>query len=130
MSRKKKRKVFDCIEYLSVEAPLEKVDYLEDKQSKYIREYVKNKEYSIVGTERRHGFSQGDVNRQWAAIVKLIRDKRVDGVVVSNMAAVSDSVPDAFYKVGQIIDAGGIIVTVDEGRLDMNIRRNCNDGEE
>lgn len=130
MSRKKKRKVFDCIEYLSVEAPLEKVDFLEDKQSKYIREYVKNKEYSIVGTERRHGFSQGDVNRQWATIVKLIRDKRVDGVVVSNMAAVSDSVPDAFYKVGQIIDAGGIIVTVDEGRLDMNIRRNCNDGEE
>ena len=130
MSRKRKRKVFDCIEYLSVEAPLEKVDYLEDKQSKYIREYVKNKEYSIVGTERRHGFSQGDVNRQWAAIVKLIRDKRVDGVVVANMAVVSDSVPDAFYKVGQIIDAGGIIVTVDEGRLDMNIRRNCNDGEE
>lgn len=130
MSRTKKRKVFDCIEYLSVEASLEKVDYLEDKQSKYIREYVKNKEYSIVGTERRHGFSQGDVNRQWAAIVKLIRDRRVDGVVVANMAAVSDSVPDAFYKVGQIIDAGGIIVTVDEGRLDMNIRRNCNDGEE
>lgn len=121
MSRKKKRKIFDCIEYLSVEAPLEKVDFLEDKQSKYIREYVKNKEYSIVGTERRHGFSQGDVNRQWAAIVKLIRDKRVDGVVVANMAAVSNSVPDAFYKVGQIIDAGGIIVTVDEGRLDMNI---------
>lgn len=130
MSRKKKRKIFDCIEYLSVEAPLEKVDFLEDKQSKYIREYVKNKEYSIVGTERRHGFSQGDVNRQWAAIVKLIRDKRVDGVVVANMAAVSNSVLDAFYKVGQIIDAGGIIVTVDEGRLDMNIRRNCNDGEE
>ena len=126
MSRTKKRKIYDCIEYLSVEAPLEKVDCLEDKQSKYIREYVKNKEYSIVGTERRHGFSQGDVNRQWAAIVRLIRAQRV----VANMAAVSDSVPDAFYKVGQIIDAGGIIVTVDEGRLDMNIRRDCNEGEE
>lgn len=130
MSRTKKRKIYDCIEYLSVDAPLEKVDYLEDKQSKYIREYVKNKEYSIVGTERRHGFSQADVNRQWAIIVKLIRAKRLDGVVLANMAAVSDSVPDAFYKVGQIIDAGGIIVTVDEGRLDMNIRRECNDGEE
>ena len=34
------------------------------------------------------------------------------------------------YKVGQIIDAGGIIVTVDEGRLDMNIRRDCDEGEE
>ena len=57
MSRTKKRKLFECIEYLSVEAPLNKVDYLEDKQSKYIREYVRNKEYMIVGTERRHGFS-------------------------------------------------------------------------
>ena len=38
MSRKKKRKIYECIEYLSVAAPLEKVDYLEDKQSKYIRE--------------------------------------------------------------------------------------------
>ena len=85
------------------------MDYLEDKQSKYIREYVKNKEYSIVGTERRHGFSQGDVNRQWAAIVRLIKAKRVDGVVVANMAAVSDSVPDGFYKVGQIIDAAELL---------------------
>ena len=32
------RKTIECIEYLSVEAPLRKVDYLEDKQSKYIRE--------------------------------------------------------------------------------------------
>ena len=54
------RKTIECIEYLSVEAPLRKVDYLEDKQSKYIHEYVKNKEYCIVGTMRRHGFSQRD----------------------------------------------------------------------
>jgi hypothetical protein len=29
---RRKRKTSECIEYLSVEAPLEKVDYLEDKQ--------------------------------------------------------------------------------------------------
>ena len=37
------RKTIECIEYLSVEAPLWKLDYLEDKKSKYIHEYVKNK---------------------------------------------------------------------------------------
>lgn len=128
MSRKKKRKIFECIEYLSVDASLEKVDYLEDRQSRYIREYVKNKEYRIVGTERRHGFSQTDINRQWNDIANKIRKKQADGVVVVNMAAVSSDLPDAFKKVGQIIAAGGIVVTVDEGRLDMNIRRSC-DGE-
>lgn len=119
----KKRKLYDCIEYLSVDAPLEKVEALEDKQSRYIREYVRNKEYRIVGTERRHGFSQGDINRQWSKIANMIRKKQIDGVVIANMAAVSVNIPDAFYKVGQIIDVGGIVVTVDEGRLEMNIRR-------
>lgn len=119
MGRKRNIKSVECIEYLSVEAPLDKVEYLENKQSKYIREYAKNKEYRIVGTERRHGFSQNDVNRQWQKIVNLIRKKRVDGVIIANMASVAVSIPDAFYKVGQVVDAGGVIVTVDEGRLGM-----------
>lgn len=123
MSRKRKRKIYECLEYLSVDAPLDKVDYLEDKQSKYIREYVRNKEYRIVGTERRHGFSQGDVNRQWNEIVNMIRKKQIDGVVIANMDSVSSDLPDAYKKVGQIVDAGGIIATVDEGRLAMSIRR-------
>lgn len=121
MGRKRNIKSVECIEYLSVEAPLDKVEYLENKQSKYIREYAKNKEYRIVGTERRHGFSQNDVNRQWQNIVNLIRKKRVDGVIIANMASVAVSIPDAFYKVGQVVDAGGVVVTVDEGRLGMRI---------
>ena len=58
---RRKIKKMDCIEYLSVQAPLEKVNMLEDKQSKYIHEFVKRKEYSIVGKMRRNGFSQRDV---------------------------------------------------------------------
>ena len=49
MARRKK-KTIECIEYLSVQGPLEKVTMLEDKQSRYISEYVANKEYRIVGT--------------------------------------------------------------------------------
>ena len=92
----------DCIEYLSVQAPLEKVNMLEDKQSKYIHEFVKRKEYSIVGKIRRNGFSQRDVDRQWNQIVNMIRKKQISGVVVANMAAISSSVADAYFKVGLI----------------------------
>ena len=49
---RRKIKKMDCIEYLSVQAPLEKVNMLEDKQSKYIHEFVKRKEYSIVGKDK------------------------------------------------------------------------------
>ena len=47
----------------------------------------------------------------------------ISGVVVANMAAISSSVADAYFKVGLVIEAGGIVVTVDEGRLDMHIKK-------
>lgn len=90
---------------------------MKTSRARYIREYVANKEYRIVGTMRRHGFSQRDVNRQWEVIVTKIRKKQLHGVVVANMAAISEDLPDAYKKVGQIVEAGGVIVTVDEGRL-------------
>lgn len=102
-----------CVSYLQL---------LEDKQSKYIHEYVKNKEYMIVGTERRHGFSQNDVDRQWHQIVDKIRKKQVDGVIVTNMSVITDNLIDAFVKIAQVQAAGGIIVTVDDGRLAMQLR--------
>ena len=112
----------DCIEYLSVQAPLEKVNMLEDKQSRYIHDFAKRSEFHIVGKIRRNGFSQRDVDRQWMQIVNMIRKKQISGVVVANMAAVSSSLADAYYKVGLIIEAGGVVATVDEGRLDMHIK--------
>ena len=119
--RKKIRKM-DCIEYLSVQAPLEKVNMLEDRQSRFIHDFVKRSEFHIVGKIRRNGFSQRDVDRQWMQIVNMIRKKQISGVVVANMAAVSSSLADAYYKVGLIIEAGGVVATVDEGRLDMHIK--------
>lgn len=119
---RRKIKKMDCIEYLSVQAPLEKVNMLEDKQSKYIHEFVKRKEYSIVGKMRRNGFSQRDVDRQWNQIVDKIRKKQVDGVIVANMSVITDNLIDAFIKIAQVQDAGGIIVTVDDGRLAMQLR--------
>lgn len=119
---RRKIKKLDCIEYLSVQAPLEKVNMLEDKQSRYIHDFAKKSEFHIVGKIRRNGFSQRDVDRQWMQIVNMIRKKQISGVVVANMAAVSSSLADAYYKVGLIIEAGGVVATVDEGKLDMHIK--------
>ena len=105
-----------------MQAPLEKVNMLEDKQSRYIHDFAKKSEFHIVGKIRRNGFSQRDVDRQWMQIVNMIRKKQISGVVVANMAAVSSSLADAYYKVGLIIEAGGVVATVDEGRLDMHIK--------
>ena len=47
---------YECIAYLSVEADLNVVDRLENKQLKYIKEYAKAHNIKVVGVMRRHGF--------------------------------------------------------------------------
>lgn len=125
MGRKKiKEEQIECVAYLSVEAELDRVDRLEDKQLRYIREYAKAHNVKIVGIIRRHGFGFRDVNEQLEKIEACIRKGQVQGLIVSNIMAISRNVPEAYYKVGKIRAAGGVVVTVDEGRLSMAIKEN------
>ena len=119
--RKEKEPKIECIAYLSTECDLDRAEKTENKQARYIREYAKAHNIDIVGIERRHSFGMQDVNRQFRKMALLISQKRVDGVIAANMAAVSSDMEDAYRKVGMIRAVGGYMVTVDEGRLGMNI---------
>ncbi len=118
---KKKEPQYECIAYLSVEADLEHVDRLENKQLKYIKEYSKAHNIKIVGIMRRHGFSMNDVLRNFKQITTYIRKKQLDGVVMAGMRFVSSDMMDAYFKIGMVKAVGGQIITVDEGNLGMNI---------
>lgn len=112
---------YECIAYLSVEADLNVVDRLEDKQLKYIKEYAKAHNIKVVGVMRRHGFCMNDVFRNFKQIALLIGKKRVQGVIVAGMKYVSSDIEDAYGKIGMVKAAGGQFITVDEGNLGMNI---------
>lgn len=118
---KKKEPQYECIAYLSVEADLNHVDRLENKQLKYIKEYAKAHNIRIVGIMRRHGFSMNDVLRNFRQITTYIRKKQIDGVIMAGMKFVSSDMTDAYFKIGMVKAAGGQIITVDEGNLSMNI---------
>lgn len=118
---KKKEPQYECIAYLFVEADLNHVDRLENKQLKYIKEYAKAHNIKIVGIMRRHGFSMNDVLRNFRQITTYIRKKQIDGVIMAGMKFVSSDMTDAYFKIGMVKAAGGQIITVDEGNLGMNI---------
>ena len=120
--RKKKEPAVEVIAYLSTDGPLWETEKREKKQERYIREYANAHNIEIVGVMHRNGLGQGDCNRQIEKIAELIRQKRVEGVIVANMMAISLDIPDAYYKVGKIKAAGGVIITVDEGSLGMNVK--------
>ena len=123
MAKKKKKEIhIECIAYLSTEGDVERAEKYENRQERYIREYAKAHNIDVVGIVRRHAFGMNDVNRQFREMAALIKKNRVDGVIVANMASVSADLEDAYRKVGMIKAAGGYMVTVDEGRLEMGIR--------
>lgn len=122
MAKKCKDELIECIAYLSVDADLRKVTRLEDKQLRYIREYAKANQIKIVDIVRRNGFGKRDMNRQLGQIVSLIRKKRVQGIILSNVDTVCDDIEEIYGMVGKFKAAGGAFVTVDQGRMGMDIK--------
>ena len=124
MSRKKKEQLkIKCVAYLSTVGELYGTEKSENRQLRYLQDYARARGIDICRVIRRNGMGQVMVNEHWKYMTELIEKGLVEGVLIVNTEAVSVSVPDAFYKVGQIYEVGGIVVTVDEGKLGMPVRR-------
>ena len=117
-----KKPVMEVVAYLSTTGPVWETEMREKKQEAYIREYAKANNIDIVGIMHRKGMGQREVNRHFNKIVKLIFQKRVAGVIIVNTSAISPNIPDAYYKIGKIKAVGGVIITVDEGSLGMEVK--------
>lgn len=111
-----------CVAYLSTTGDIFSADKRELRQLSYIQEYAKAHNVKIVKKMRRDVLGQADVNRHYDLMVEMIRKGIVDGIILVNMMSVSSSVADAYHKVGKVKAVGGHIVTVDEGRLEMNVK--------
>lgn len=123
MSRKKKEEKRSFIAYLSTQGDLFHTEKREAKQLRYLSEYAKAHNISICSVVRRNGMGQAFVNEQWKKMVYEIQQGKADGILIVNTEAVSSSVPDAFYKLGQVYEVGGMLESVDEGRLYMPVRK-------
>ena len=61
------------------------------------------------------------MNRHYQNIVRRIRSGEAEAILLANMGMISQSLPDAYGKVGQMLEAGGRVITVDEGELKLNL---------
>ncbi len=120
---KKNDKKIRCFVYLSVDADMRTTEMKEKKQLKYIKEYAKAHNCEIVKIYHKDVLGQGDVNRHFLHMVSRIRNKDAEGIVIANMGAISTGVADAYHKVGLVVEAGGQIITVDEGNLNLHLQQ-------
>lgn len=119
-----KRKVWRCMAYISVHAKAADMERKEERQLNYIREYAKANRIEIAGVIYRHGLGQYEVNRHFESMINSIKNRKYDGILIVNMSSVSIGIADAYARIGKVIEAGGHIITVDEGdlRLSLNFR--------
>lgn len=77
----------------------------------------------MVKTLHRDVLGQTGVNRDFSKMVEMIRREQAQGIVVANMKCISTSLPDAYYKIGMVVQAGGKMFTVDDGNdLSMDVK--------
>ena len=113
----KKNRTIKVIAYLSVVNATEKnVEWKEDKQLRYIREYAKAHCIRIVKILRRNILGKNVRDAQFRKMIGAIECGMVDGIIVS------DTVVDAYKKVGDVVQAGGHMITVDEGELNLPLK--------
>lgn len=117
MRKNKKEKKLRCIVYLVTKGSLNKTMEKEKKQLRCITEYAKAHNIEMIGIYHSSGMGQYEVNRQFDQLVRMVEMKQADGILIKNMQAVSLNVTDAYFKIGKVRNAGGCIVTVDEGEL-------------
>lgn len=119
--KRRAKKNIRCIVYLATVADEDTVDRKEQKQLRYIREYAKAHQLQIVKVFHRSVLGQMDTNRHYQNIVRRIQSGEAEAILLANMGMISQSLPDAYGKVGQMLEAGGRVITVDEGELKFNL---------
>lgn len=121
----------ECIALIAVKCDIEKdkkLDFLEKRQEIYLRNYAKANHIVIADVVYSRGMGQMEINRQFNQIVDLIRRRKAEGVLAVNILSISSNLSDAYSKVGKVRAAGGVLVTVEEGDLRLNIKRRNQNG--
>ena len=124
MSKKRKKvqeREIRCIAYLSVTGNENNTEMRERKQLRYIKEYAASHNITITKIMHKDVLGQRDVNLHFERMTSMIREGFVDGIIVANTMSVSNSITDVYMKAGRVAEAGGVMVSVDEGKLLMKI---------
>ena len=124
MRRKRKETPLRAIVYLSVKGKENNIDNKEEKQLNYITEYANAHNIKIVKIMHRSILSDMVVNKHFSKMVSMVSRKKADVILLSKVAGISKDIEDAYKKIGSVIQAGGCIITVDEGELKLPIRMN------
>lgn len=86
----------------------------EHKQWNRINEFTKKNNLEPMKIYRRGIMGQGVLNEYYRNAIAYMRSGKADALVVVNMAMISSGIADAYYKVGQVVEAGFKVYTVDE----------------
>lgn len=120
--RDRKEKSLRAVVYLSAKGNEITIEQKERNQLKYIREYAKAHNIKIVKIMHRSIMGNYVVNTHFQKMVNMIFKKEVEIILVSKISGIATDLEDAYRKIGKVIQAGGYIVTVDEGEMKLPIQ--------
>ena len=120
--KRRKEKLIRCLAYLAVNRGEGNVELKEEKQLRYLREYAAAHNIQIVQVYHRGTLGQYETERHFDRMRKRIERGEAEGILLANIGRIAVSLEDAYRKAGLVAVSGGVIITVDEGKLCLEIK--------
>lgn len=91
----------------------------ENKQWNRINEFTKANNLEPMKIIRRGIMGPQIMNGYYREAIAYMKAGKAEALVLVNMAAVSNGIADAYYKVGLVVEAGFRVFTVDEKEQEL-----------
>ena len=89
----------------------------EDKQLNYINAYAKKNHLIPMEIVRRGCLGPMEMNKILYNVIKKMDSGKAEAILVANALSISNSISDAYLKIGKVSQAGYRFISVDEGEL-------------
>ena len=122
--KKRNEEFLRVIVYLSARGRDKSVEIKERNQLKVLKEYAKAHNMEIVKIMHRNIQGISVMNYHLSVMANEIKEKNADGVLVKSMASISTDTEDAYRRAGRISAAGGVLISVDEGKMRLPMKVN------
>jgi DNA invertase Pin-like site-specific DNA recombinase len=120
--KNKKKKYMKVIVYLSVEGDVKKIPWKEEKQLHYIKEYAKAHNIEIVQVVHRDIRGAMLLNNQYGEMIEMVKEGMAEGILIAKSACIATNIMDVYKKAAMAAQAGGKLITVKEGILNMPVK--------
>lgn len=109
------------IAFLTATGSLNKIDKIEENQSRQLNRFALKHNLHIVDTVHRAGVSEANCMKKMQNLFRRIQKSEADAILIFNMDEITKDITKAAMLIGDATKVKGSIISVKNGLLRINL---------